>query len=153
MLYLPASASELTITGGTYQDLLDFLSAENCTADQLGQIMPRNSCRSPWVNTLDGRLAFKLPIKKVGVDITLDALNLINLFNRTAASCKYTFVPADHVLHADQDGQPGDGLNISTINLPTYQAVLPRRPAVALAAAAGRAGAILEEDAIYPPAP
>ena len=143
ILFLPTASTPLTYTNGTYQDLAKFLNSDDCTAALIGTIMPRNACRSPWTNTLDGRFAFKVPTGKISTEITLDMLNLINLFSRTSGIFSYTSFqqisafPRDrHERTADRH-QPGDD------QLADLPALLPRRPAVALAAAAGRQGEIL----------
>ena len=88
-LYLPASTDPITYSNGTYADLLLFLQREECTAEQIGQIMERNSCRAPWINTLDGRFAVNLPVKRVRAEITLDILNMINLFDSKGGQFQY----------------------------------------------------------------
>lgn len=66
----------------SYQTLANFFSSlGSCVTDQIGQIYTRNSCRAPWVNTLDARVAVHLPFKAVNADVTLDILNLLNLLN------------------------------------------------------------------------
>ncbi|HET9370467.1 MAG TPA: carboxypeptidase regulatory-like domain-containing protein [Vicinamibacterales bacterium] len=88
--YLPASASEVNLVGATYEQLRAFLESDDCMASQIGQIMERNSCRGPWTNTLDGRFIFGLPFQRVKAEITLDILNLINLFNSDKGLVQYT---------------------------------------------------------------
>jgi hypothetical protein len=82
LVYIPTASDPLTYTGGTYNDLLNFVNGDSCLADYIGKIIPRNACRVAWTNTLDGRFAIQLPYKRYRAEITLDALNLINLFDR-----------------------------------------------------------------------
>ena len=70
-------------------DLLTFVQADPCLSKYVGQIIPRNACRGPWTNTLDGKLAIQLPFKKIKAEITLDALNLINLFDNKGGLFQY----------------------------------------------------------------
>jgi hypothetical protein len=88
-LYLPLATDQINYTNGTYQDLLLFMEREECTKKQIGRIMERNSCRAPWLNTLDGRFAFGLPVRKVRAEITLDILNMINLFDPKGGQFQY----------------------------------------------------------------
>ncbi|NQW05716.1 MAG: TonB-dependent receptor [Acidobacteria bacterium] len=82
LLYIPASASEVSFTGGTYQDLTNFLQEDGgCLAEYIGQIIPRNVCRAPWSNQLDFRLNVALPFQRVKAEITLDILNVLNLID------------------------------------------------------------------------
>jgi hypothetical protein len=56
-LYIPASPTELTFAGRTYDDFIGFIRADDCLAQNIGQIIPRNACRAPWSNTFDSRAA------------------------------------------------------------------------------------------------
>jgi len=89
LLYIPANASEYTFTNGTFDDLMHFVNAEQCLADFIGKIHERNACRSPWMNTLDGRVNVGLPFKRVKAEITLDVLNIINLIDSQKGLIKY----------------------------------------------------------------
>lgn len=90
LLYIPGSATEsFTYTGGSYNDLLMFVQADPCLKAYVGKIIPRNACRAPWTNTLDGKVAIQLPFRKVKAEITLDAQNLINLFDNKGGLFRY----------------------------------------------------------------
>jgi hypothetical protein len=92
LLYIPTATDPITYTGGNYGDLLAFLNGgDGCLAKYIGQIIPRNACRAPWTNTLDGRFAIQLPYKRFKTEITLDALNLINLFDSKSGQFQYVF--------------------------------------------------------------
>jgi hypothetical protein len=92
--YLPTLADSfpngpINYANGNYQDLNLFMQREECTARQIGRIMERNSCRAPWINTLDARFAVGLPVRRVRAEITLDILNLINLFDPKGGQFQY----------------------------------------------------------------
>lgn len=89
LLYIPRSADEVTVTRGTFQDLMAFINADACMSDFIGAIHERNACRAPWTNTLDFRLNVGLPIKRVKAEITWDVLNLINLFDSQKGLVQY----------------------------------------------------------------
>jgi hypothetical protein len=89
LLYIPASASEMSFTNGTYDDLVAFLRSRGCLAQFIGEIIPRNACRSPWTNTLDFRLNVGVPMRRAEVELTLDVLNLINLFDADRGLVEY----------------------------------------------------------------
>ena len=89
LLYIPANASEYTFQAGTFEDLMTFVRAEKCLSDYIGRIHERNACRSPWMNTLDGRFNLGLPFKRVRAEITLDVLNMINLFDDQRGLIQY----------------------------------------------------------------
>jgi hypothetical protein len=89
LLYYP-TADQVTIvntvvgsalTNFTYQDFVNFIEASNCDDAVPGQILERNSCRLPWVNTLDFRAAVDVPIGRFRPEFTVDVLNLLNLLD------------------------------------------------------------------------
>jgi Carboxypeptidase regulatory-like domain len=89
LMYLPAATDPFTYTNGTYQDLAAFFNADQCRSSQVGKVFERNSCRGPWNNTLDGRVNVGLPFRKVKAEITLDILNMINVFNNDGGQFRY----------------------------------------------------------------
>ncbi len=121
LLYIPASATEggYTYTGGSYNDLLTFVQADPCLKDFVGKIIPRNACRSPWTNTLDGKFAVQLPFKKVRAEITLDALNLINLFDNKGGLFQYSSFNQLQVISSNPTSvtatAPFVGYNLTTL--------------------------------------
>ena len=126
LLYIPASATEsgFTYTGGSYNDLLTFMQADPCLKDYIGKIIPRNACRGPWTNTLDGKLAIQLPFKKVKAEITLDALNLINLFDNKGGLFQYASFNQLQVISSVPTSvtatAPFTGYNLSTLTGTTF---------------------------------
>jgi hypothetical protein len=88
-LYLPRSADEVDFANGTFADWSAFIDERECYTKYIGQIIPRNACRSPWVNSLDFRLNVQLPVRRVRAEITFDLLNLFNLFDREAGLIEY----------------------------------------------------------------
>ena len=79
LLYIPATPTEVTFTGGTYQQFIQFLQEDGCLDDYIGQIIPRNICRAPWSNQVDFRFNLGLPFQRVKAEISLDILNVLNL--------------------------------------------------------------------------
>jgi hypothetical protein len=106
LLYIPASASEVAFTGGTFDDLLNFVRADSCLAEYVGKIIPRNACRGPWANNLDARINVGLPFKRVKAEITLDILNVLNLLNKDNGQQRYaTFNEIQPVTPVLSNGQ------------------------------------------------
>ena len=89
LLYIPASASEVDFTSGTFDDLMAFVSAEECLSKYIGKIHERNACRASWQNTLDFKFNLGLPIKRARVELTWDVLNLLNLIDSGNGVLKY----------------------------------------------------------------
>ena len=120
-LYLPTSTDQINYTNGTYADLLLFMQREECTARQIGQIMERNSCRAPWINTLDARFAFNLPVRRVRAEITLDILNLINLFDSKGGQFQYAMFNDILAVAPTVTNGVLTTYNLGTITSPTFQ--------------------------------
>jgi len=81
MFLMNTAPAGVTFQNGTFQDLLNYFNSYDCMAKQLGSAMERNSCRSPWTNTLDARFAVTLPVKKVKAEITFDVMNILNMLS------------------------------------------------------------------------
>lgn len=119
MVYLPRSTDPVTYSGGAYADLLLFMQVEDCTKRQIGAIMERNSCRSPWTNNLDARFNLRLPVRRVSAEITLDILNMINLFDPKGGQVVYSSFKRLSVLSTS--GAPASPTyNIGTAVSPTF---------------------------------
>jgi hypothetical protein len=83
LIFVPASADQVNVTNGTWDQLNAFLSSDPSTKDHRGEIVPRNSARAPWSNQLDFRYAVDVPTgSKAKVELTADIVNLLNLFNK-----------------------------------------------------------------------
>jgi hypothetical protein len=88
LLYYPR-AGEVTVTNGTYQDLVNFIESGACDDVTPGSIVRRNSCRMPWVNSLDFRAAVDVPVGRFRPEFTVDVLNLLNLVNSSNGQVQY----------------------------------------------------------------
>jgi hypothetical protein len=89
LMYIPASASEVTVTNGTFDDFMAYINSESCLSDFIGRIHERNACRSPWSTTFDVRLNMGLPFKRVKAEITWDLLNFTNLLSNDHGLFRY----------------------------------------------------------------
>ena len=113
LLYIPANASEVAFTGGTYQQLVNFLQEGGCLDDFIGKIIPRNVCRAPWSNQLDFRYNVALPFQRVKAEISLDIINVLNLIDSKRGIQEYaTFNAIAPVTPVLTSGQV-TGYNIS----------------------------------------
>jgi Carboxypeptidase regulatory-like domain len=136
LLYIPASPDEFIYRNGTatatYQDFLGLIAADDCLAEYIGTIIPRNACRAPWTNTFDGRVAVQLPFKRVKAEVTLDMLNLINLFDSKSGLFEYMsfgqlslYTPISSANNTTvTPTQPLIGYNLSSIMAPTFRKFL-----------------------------
>ena len=120
ILFLPASGDGITFSNGTYDDLRAYLDRRECTRRQIGGFMERNSCRSPWSTTLDTRLAFNLPFRRVKAEVTVDILNMLNLINNDKGIFRYAMF--NDILPVAAIAQSGivTGMNLATLNNPNF---------------------------------
>ena len=77
------SGSAFAVNAGAAQDFERFIQSQECLRSQRGQIMERNSCRSPFQQRMDVSVRQTLP--KFGgqtVTLQLDIFNFGNLLNK-----------------------------------------------------------------------
>ena len=81
--YIPSSSGELLWDTPEDQSEFDRLLEENeCLQEEQGRIAHRNSCRSPWQNRLDMRIAWEVPtISGQNVELIADVFNVLNLLS------------------------------------------------------------------------
>ena len=121
LLYIPKSDTEVAFTGGTYQNLVNFLQEEGCLDEYIGQIIPRNVCRAPWQNQMDFRFNVALPFQKVKAEITLDVLNVLNLLNTDWGLQEYTSFNSIAPVTATLSGGQITAYNISFLTGSTFR--------------------------------
>jgi outer membrane receptor protein involved in Fe transport len=84
----PAEIQFTTTTSGRTPaqqavDLENFITSSPCLNDHRGQILPRNSCRLPFLQQVDVAIRQRLPaIRGQDVAVTLDIFNFGNLLNK-----------------------------------------------------------------------
>ncbi len=92
-IYVPANVSEMRIGTGSgaaftpsaeaAEDFNRFIESQQCLDEQRGNIMERNSCRSPFQTRLDLSIRQSLPqFNGHALTLQLDIINLPNLINR-----------------------------------------------------------------------
>ena len=80
-IYVPESADDLP-AGIATRILTDAaLRTDPCLQERRGDIMVRNSCRNPWENRLDLRLAQGFTFGATDVRLEADLVNVLNLLN------------------------------------------------------------------------
>ena len=63
LVYVPEEATEVPAGFGTLQLLASALRTDPCLVKHKGEFMERNSCRAPWQNRLDLRVAHTLRVR------------------------------------------------------------------------------------------
>lgn len=86
LFYVPNGPGDVIFTGGAAmeQAFFDWLATQPDLARYAGQVAPRNSARSGFVNSFDLRISQELPgfFKDHKSEIWLDVLNVGNLINK-----------------------------------------------------------------------
>ena len=85
LMYVPRSAGDVSLTNPDLYPALDaFIASDPCLRSQRGRIVRRNSCRNPFVITLDTRLSKTLNVRGGSrFEVALDVFDLPNLLNRS----------------------------------------------------------------------
>jgi outer membrane receptor for ferrienterochelin and colicin len=125
LLFVPAGVDDVVVRGGTPQQLEDFIAGDPGLAAHRGQIVPRNASRSPWINSMDFRLAFDVPLdaRSRKLEFTVDVLNLLNLFNSSWG--RFDYVPFQDIApirYGGIDAATGKPIyDIATLASPTFK--------------------------------
>ncbi len=82
ILFIPASASDVVVTGGTWDELSAYIENDDSMRNQRGTIPERNMGRAPWTNLVDFRLAFDVGVRQRNqFQVTFDVSNFLNWLN------------------------------------------------------------------------
>ncbi len=81
LMYVPASADEVIITNGTWEDFNAYVEADEGLRNARGTTIKRNASYAPWQRTLDFRLAQDVRVSRYSFQFTWDIINLLNLLD------------------------------------------------------------------------
>jgi hypothetical protein len=125
LLYIPRDASDVIISNGTFDQLMTFINEGSCRDLTPGTIVERNTCRAPWVNSLDFHVDFKVPIGRYSAEILFDLQNVLNSFERTNGLVDYAVFNGIGVASGTVDAATGKWI-YSLTNMITAPAANPR---------------------------
>jgi hypothetical protein len=123
-IYIPLASDTTYIRGTTAAnnaaDRAKFnawIDAQACLRDHRGQLQQRNSCRNPWTNFINARIAKTFPtMRGQSLEVSLDIFNLPNLINSSWFQNKqtsyYEELAAVNIVAAD----PTTHESINTLN-------------------------------------
>jgi outer membrane receptor protein involved in Fe transport len=88
--FIPSDPSQITLASGSnYADLDAFISGQACLAESRGQLLERNTCRNPWQNFFNVRLAWITPeFIGSGLELSLDIFNFLRFIGSDAGLYK-----------------------------------------------------------------
>jgi outer membrane receptor for ferrienterochelin and colicin len=106
LVYVPEDASDIrfqetaSLTAAqSYRNLNRFIESIECLRESRGEVLERNSCRAPWSNRFDFRLAQNLsPFGSQNAQFTIDILNVANLLNSDWGRNDFIGNQADNLL-------------------------------------------------------
>jgi len=110
------------------QLLADRIDGEGCLQRARGTLLARNSCRNPWQNLVNARLAKRLALRGQSVELSLDIFNLLHLIDGSwgliretgsFASAGTENVPLLRLRGQDAAG----GRNLYEVTLPAREAI------------------------------
>lgn len=102
LIYVPASADEVIITNGTWDELNQYIAGDEGLDNARGSIVRRNASRGPWRRDLDFRLAQDIRWGDYKFQLTVHIDNFLNLLNDEWGQVE--FVNFGEVSFADYEG-------------------------------------------------
>jgi hypothetical protein len=128
LMFVPASADQVNVINGTWEQLDAFLRNDPAASKSRGKIMARNAARAPWSNQLDFRYAVNVPTgTQAKLEFTADVVNLLNVFNKNWGWQYWPQFPSGPPLFgygAIANGK--ETINLSTITSQTFQGTFDR---------------------------
>ncbi len=106
LVYVPENASDIRFqetaavsAAQSYRNLNRFIESVECLRENRGEILERNSCRAPWSNRFDFRLAQNFStFGRQNAQFTVDILNVANLLNSEWGRSDFVSNQADNLL-------------------------------------------------------
>lgn len=84
-IYVPRDSADISLaTASDWAILNTYISSQPCLNENRGHLLPRNSCRDPWINILNTR--FTKVLRTMGeqnLELTADIFNLPHLISKT----------------------------------------------------------------------
>lgn len=122
LAYIPASRSDVSdqVTDDEWKAIDDFIKSDDALKDARGGIFERNSATEPWRHRFDLRIAQKIPTLGLqNFEITMDIINVLNLFNSDWGQVKYAPYNAVNLFKlygVDANGKPDMNLYVRDNN-------------------------------------
>ena len=118
MAFIPATADQVVVTNGTWDQLNAYLSTDPAAKNVRGTVPNRNPGLSPWSNDLDLRWAVNVkPNGRVKVELTMDLFNVLNALNKKWGWVMFpNFYDAQPMAYGGIDAATGkEIINIATL--------------------------------------
>ena len=91
-VYVPTGPGDITLANpDDFARLEDVIRREGCLRRQRGGLLERNSCRQPWISSLDARLTKVLPTARgQSLELSADLFNLLNFVDGDWGLIRFT---------------------------------------------------------------
>ena len=90
LVFVPASANDVIITNGTWEQLDAFIRSDSGMDAARGGIQGRNTSEAPWNHSLDLHIAQEIPTGgRSHLELTFDIVNLMNLIDKNSGVLRY----------------------------------------------------------------
>jgi hypothetical protein len=125
---IPATADQVIVTNGTWDQLNAYLSADSAAKNNRGMTPNRNTGTANWTNQLDVRYAVNVPVGRARVDLSFSVLNFLNMLNKDWGWHYFpNFNSPQTLRYGGIDAATGkEIINISTITDPNFLGTFTR---------------------------
>lgn len=123
LIFVPAGPDDVIIRNGTWEQLDAFIEGDDALRDRRGAIVPRNAGRAPWTDTVDFKLAVKVPTGGgVRLEVTADLLNVLNLIDSSKGVVDIASFNDLNPIRFSADAATGKYIyDLATINSATFR--------------------------------
>ena len=108
LIYIPQGLTDLPATVATAILFGGLVEEEECLQEQVGRILARNTCETPWSNRVDLRVSQTVKTRGFSVEVTLDLLNVLNLLDPSWGSVQIAN-PVVQIFRVRRASVPGGG--------------------------------------------
>jgi hypothetical protein len=125
IVYIPKDSADIQLAiPAQWGTLNKFISSQSCLNNQRGRVQERNSCRNPFVQFLNARLAKTVNTwNGQSFDITLDIINLPNLIDSNWGLIRQTAAFDDQTMLRISGYDVGNQRGIYQLSLPPTKKV------------------------------
>jgi hypothetical protein len=126
--YIPATADQVVVTNGTWDQLNAYLSQDSAAKNNRGMVPNRNTGTAPWTNQLDVRYAVTVPAGHARVELSMSILNFLNMLNKDWGWHYFpNFYSPQTLTYGGIDPATGkEIINAATITSPTFLGTFTR---------------------------
>ena len=134
LFYVPLDTADISFSAAvdgnaalkqaTFDSLNNYINRESCLSGSRGKIMERTSCRNPWIQQVNARLAWSLmTYRGQKLELTADVFNLMHLLNNEWGLQKQTSFNETTNIVRRVGYDAANNRNRYSLSLPVFEAV------------------------------